>query len=274
MCSKYLKLNEGKTKLLLLCKPSLFNSVPSDFTISTTTTTIEEIDWCKESEVKSLGVILDPSLNMENQISVIKKHCYGQLNSWKRISTFLSEDVRLMLVKQIILSKIDYNNILLSGLPNNVINTLQLIINASLRFIYNLQWRDHITPYIMKSHILPAKYRIDYKVCATVFNCLFGKAPMYLQDLLEWNIPRTFMLYDTNNDTTVPRATEDPLLLVMPSDFGNRTRYVSRSFSFCAPKCWNDLPFKLRSCQGKDTFKTELKTHYFNLFTSNIDFVA
>jgi len=86
---------------------------------------------------------------------------------------FLTEDVRLMMVKQLILSKIDYNNILLAGLPNNVIHTLQSIINSSLRFVYNLQWRDHITPYIMKSHILPAKYCIDFKVCATLFLTVF-----------------------------------------------------------------------------------------------------
>ena len=125
----------------------------------------------------------------------------------------------------------------------------------------------------MKSHILPAKYRIDYKTCATVFNCLFGRSPMYLQDTLKWNMPRTFLSYDIDNITDEPWATEDPLLLVLPSDFGNRSRYRSRSFSYCAPKCWNNLPFRLRSCQVKDKFKTDLKTHYFNLFTSNIDFV-
>ena len=125
----------------------------------------------------------------------------------------------------------------------------------------------------MKSHILPAKYRIEYKLCATVFNCLFGKAPLYLQNSLTWNVPRTFVTYDVNDDTYIPRATEDPLLLVFPSDFGNKTRYRFRAFSFCAPKSWNDLPFQLRACQGKETFKKDLKTHFFNLFVSNIDFV-
>ncbi len=109
-------------------------------------------------------------------------------------------------------------------------------------------------------------------MCATVFNCLFGKAPIYLQDILEWNVPRTFMTYNCN-DANVPRATEDPSLLVTPSELGSKTRYRYRSFSFCAPKCWNDLPFLIRSCQGKDEFKSKLKTHFFNLFTSDIAFV-
>ena len=124
----------------------------------------------------------------------------------------------------------------------------------------------------MKSHILPAKYRIEYKLCATVFNCLFGKAPMYLQELLNWNIPRTFITYYAFDDTYIPRANEDPLLLSTPSDFGNRTRYRFRSFRYCAPKSWNDLSFQLRAYQEKALFKSELKTHFFNRFVSHIDF--
>ena len=265
MCSKYLKLNEGKTKLLLLCKPSLSNSIPSDFTISTFGSKIEECDWLDEDDdVKSLGFYLDPTMNMDKQLARIKKFCYGQLSSWKRITTFLTEDVRIMMVKQIILSKIDYNNALLIGLPNYVIQSIQAIINSAICFIYNLTWRDEITPFIYKSHILPAKYRIDYKVCATVFNCLFGRAPMYLQNLLQWNVPRTLLPFSSN---IVPRDTEDPLLLAIPTDFGNRTRYRSRSFSYRAPRCWNQLPFQLRSCQSKSIFKKDLKTHFFTLFT-------
>ena len=206
---------------------------------------------------------------MDKQICKIKKFCYGQLSSWKRITTFLKEDVRIMMVKQIILSKIDYNNALLTGLPKYIIQSLQAIIKSAIRFIYNLKWDDGITPYIYKSHILPATYRIDYKVCATVYNCLFGKAPIYLQNMLQWNTPRTLLPFspDGDNSYIVPRATEDPLLLAIPTDFGNKTRYRSRSFSYYAPRCWNKLPFHVRSAQSREAFKTDLKTHYFTLFT-------
>ena len=104
MCCKYLKLNEGKTKLLLLCKPSLWNSTPSDFSLGIFSSTVEEFDWM--DDVKSLGVYLDPNLKMDKQIRIIKKYCYGQLASWKRITSFLTEDVRVMLVQQVILSKL------------------------------------------------------------------------------------------------------------------------------------------------------------------------
>jgi hypothetical protein len=64
---------------------------------------IGEVDWDNESEIKSLGIRLDPNLDMNKHVSYVRKYCIGKLKSWKRITTFLSEDVRLLLVKQILL---------------------------------------------------------------------------------------------------------------------------------------------------------------------------
>ena len=146
-----------------------------------------------------------------------------------------------------------------------MIDGLQSIVNSALRFIYGVRWRDHITPYILKSHILPVKYRIEYKICITVFNCLFGFAPKYLQDLLTWNVPSRDRLSNSLL-SQAPRATQDPLRLVVPIDFGNRTRYRARSFSHFAPRCWNKLPFTLRACQSRDIFKADLKTVLFQRY--------
>ena len=266
VCNQFLKLNEQKTKLVLVSKPSVHNllSYNDSMVISmlNTGSNIGEVDWDSESEIISLGIRLDPNLDMNKHVSYVRKYCIGTLKSWKRITTFLSEDVRLLLVKQILLPKIDYNNALLAGLPNYVIQDLQYLINCALRFIYNVGYREHITPYIIKSHILPVRYRIEYKICLIVFNCLHNVAPSYLQDLLTWNQPtRTNIHY-----SDIPRKTQDPYLLVIPVDFGNKTRYRWRTFSHYAPKCWNKLSYDIRSCNNKSSFKTKLKTHFFNLF--------
>ena len=104
--------------------------------------------------------------------SYVRQFCIGKLKSWKRIATLLDEESRLVIVKQILLSKLDYSNALFVGLPNCGIE--------DLRFIYNVGYRDHITPSIMKSHILPVKYRLDFKICLLVYNCLHNFAPHYL----------------------------------------------------------------------------------------------
>ena len=132
--TQFLKLNEGKTKLLFLSKPSVTHT--DSIMLSFGEESITEAKW--ELEVKSLGVHLDPHLDMNKHISYIRQYCIGQLSSWKRIATLLDIDTRLMLVKQIILSKIDYNNSLLCGLPEYMMKSLQFIINCAMRFVYNV----------------------------------------------------------------------------------------------------------------------------------------
>ena len=264
---KFLKLNEGKTKLIILSKPSV--TMNESILLSVDDKNIAEVDWELEKDIKSLGVYIDPRLDMNKHISYIRQFCIGQLSSWKHIATLLDTDTRLMLVKQIILSKLDYNNSLLCGLPGYVIKSLQFIINCAMRFVYNVRYREHITPYIIRSHILPVKYRIEYKICLTVFKCLHDLAPQYLQELLKWNTPTNDVLNIYDDSNFVPRTTQDPYLLIVPSDFGKRTRYRSRTFSHYAPRSWNTLPYALRCCNDKSVFKTKLKTHFFNVFLSD-----
>ena len=163
---RFLKLNENKTKFVLLCKPSIEKLIRTNdqpLSITFNNSNITEVNWSKESNVKTLGVHLDPNLNMINHISFLKKFCFGKLAEWKHIRSFLSEETRLLLVKQIILAKLDYNNVLFVGLPKSVLQELQFILNCAIRFIYKLRYHDHITPYLIQAHILPVKYRIDYK---------------------------------------------------------------------------------------------------------------
>ena len=39
--------------------------------------------------------------------------------------------------------------------------------------------------------------------------------------------------------------------------------FGQRSFSHCAPKIWNDIQLSVRQSPSLDSFKHNLKTHYF-----------
>ena len=105
----YLKLNEDKTKLVLFSKPSVFKKFKLNNNCFTIAAKRGEIKT-SISEVKSLGIRLDPQLTTYKHIMYVKQYCIKQLKSWKHIANFLDEDVKLLLVKQIIFSKIDYCN--------------------------------------------------------------------------------------------------------------------------------------------------------------------
>ncbi len=55
----------------------------------------------------------------------------------RKIRPFLSEHATQLLVQALVLSRLDYSNALLAGLPANSIKPLQLIQNAAARLIFN-----------------------------------------------------------------------------------------------------------------------------------------
>ena len=79
MCSKYLKLNESKTKLLFFSKPSF--GMLDCFSIDVGADEIICTDWNRNSDVKSLGVYLDEHCKFDTQIAEVRKFCYGQIMS-------------------------------------------------------------------------------------------------------------------------------------------------------------------------------------------------
>ena len=93
-----------------------------------------------------------------------------------------------------------------------------------------------------------SEYRINFKTVNIIFRTLQSSQPVYLRSILHTHhSTRSLRLSNTN-------------LLCAPFV---RTSFGSRSFSVAAPKIWNSLPPGLRMCTSHDTFRHQLKTHYF-----------
>ena len=43
------------------------------------------------------------------------------------------------------------------------------------------------------------------------------------------------------------------------------------AFSYIGPKTWNELPYSIRSMNNVDSFKTVLKTYFFNIAFQNVN---
>ena len=70
------------------------------------------------------------------------------------------------------MSKLDYCNVALAGLPSCDLDRLQSVINAAARLTVGAQRHDHITPLLADLHWLRIPQRIQYKLCV----------PSYLQN--------------------------------------------------------------------------------------------
>ena len=80
---------------------------------------------------KNLGVVLDNTLSMQSFISQTAQSCYCQLRRISSIRKYLSTDTAAKLVTSLILSRLDYCNALLSGLPASSTQVLQRIQNSA-----------------------------------------------------------------------------------------------------------------------------------------------
>ncbi len=85
---------------------------------------------------RNLGVVIDDKLNFSDHIAKTARSCIFALYNIRKIRPFLSEHATKLLVQALVLSRLDYCNALLAGLPANSIKPLQLIQNAS-RLIFN-----------------------------------------------------------------------------------------------------------------------------------------
>ena len=196
--------------------------------------------------VKSLRVLLNSTLSMENFISQTTKSCCYQLHRISSVWKFLSTEATVKLVTSLILSRLDYCNSLLSGLPAFSVQSLCRIQNCAARLILKKRKTDHITPLFQFLHWLPVKQRIQYKINTLCYKCITGTAPFYLCNCLQLYTPSRAL-----------RSASDILSLQIP-----RTRLStvgSRSFSVFSPSSWNDLSL----LPGLNSFKCNLKTFLF-----------
>ena len=103
-------------------------------------------------------------------------------------ATFTQKAVQV-LTQALVISRLDYCNSLLAGLPATAIRPLQLIQNAAARLFFNLPKFTHITPLLRSLHWLPVAARIRFKTLALAYHAANGSGPVYIQDMVKRYTP-------------------------------------------------------------------------------------
>ena len=90
------------------------------------------------STVRNLGVILDDGLSCTPNITAVAQSCRFALYNIGRILFFLTKDAMQLLVQALVISRLDYYNSLLAGLPASTTELLQRIQNAAAHLAFSL----------------------------------------------------------------------------------------------------------------------------------------
>ena len=246
MSSNMLKLNQDKTELIVFAPKHRVKHI-SDFKLPFDGTILSDAKC-----VKNLGVFLDKTLSMDQQVSAVAKSCYHQIRNIGLIRPYITENACKTLVCSLVTSRLDYGNALLYNVNSSIIARLQRVQNTAARLITRKKKFDSITPALMQLHWIPVQYRPIYKILLYVFKALHGKAPAYLEELITPYSPGR-SLRSTNGN-----------LIEQPRDIRTKT-YGDRRFDRVGATLWNELPIHLRKEQSLPLFKKGLKTHIFRL---------
>jgi len=92
------------------------------------------------------------------------------------------QHLTMQLVYACILSRLDYCNSVLAGLPKTTLARLQSVQNAAARLILNLNRWDHVTAALQQLHWLPVDLRVQYKLCIMMHSVHYRQCPSYLAD--------------------------------------------------------------------------------------------
>ena len=146
-----------------------------------------------------------------------------------RIRKYIPQDISIILIKSLVMSRLDYSNGLLYGLAKCTVSGLQAVQNSAARIVTQERLRDHdsMSRALMELHWLPVDKRIEYKLLLYTYKELHGLAPGYLCELVVSYEPRRVL-----------RSAESNLLTVPP---GKPGKYGSRSFVRSSANLCNSL---------------------------------
>ena len=238
MIEYFLKLNAGKTKIMVVAPPSLRKKVVINGTFINGKC-VRFVD-----RAKNLGVLFDDVLCFDAQINKVVSTCFGWIRSLSRIKYFLSTEELKTLVSSLIFSTLDYCNALYYGLTAENIKKLQRVQNSAARLVFKINCFDrrNSDELFEELHWLKVRERIVFKILLIVHKCVNDAAPEDMRDLFRFNRSDRMKKLETKR------------CYGMMGD---------RAFSVAGPKLWNALPLRIRKETCTDTFKKSLKTYLF-----------
>ena len=136
--SHQLTINANKTEFICFCKPSK-NKFAGSHTIKVKNQIINT-----STTVKYLGVYLDQNLDFQDEVKNILRKMATGIKTLYAIRNIFPTATRLLL-NALVLSHLHYSSVLLTGISENLITTLEKQLNWGIKACFNRTKFDHST---------------------------------------------------------------------------------------------------------------------------------
>ena len=104
------------------------------------------------SHARNIGTTFDKFLTLSTHIDNVCKSAFYHLRNIARVRKYLSFHTTEQLVHAFVTVKLDNNNALLYGLPEEQTGKLQRVLNTAARLLTGSYKYDHVTPVLMQLH--------------------------------------------------------------------------------------------------------------------------
>ena len=163
MSRYYLQMNADKTQIIVFGPPDVLAGIKIGGIFLQDHIAVRFI-----STVKNLGFLMDSSLTLKNQVVNVKKKCFATLRNISKIRYLLSKDHLKTIVNSLVVSCLDYCNVMYYGINQNLLTQLQMIQNAASKIIMGKYKYDHVENDLIDLHWLSIRKRIIFKIALIV----------------------------------------------------------------------------------------------------------
>ena len=189
-----------------------------------------------------LGVILDPILNYDKQISATVARVSGKVKQLRRVREFLNTQAALLVYKNMILPILEYADIFVTAASKENRDKLQVLQNRALRTVFQVD-RYHSTELLHdEAKLLRLRYRRETHI---------------LQFMYTKSKDTNFCKKSTRRRSRIGVKTRSQkkcnFILGKPS-----TEKYKRSISYKGPKIWNTLPGTIQKANSGFEFKNKV----------------
>ena len=121
---------------------------------------------------------------MRTHVTAVVRACFAGLRQIRSVRRSLSRHALLTLVRALVVSKVDYCNSVFAGIPGQLEDRLQTVLNAAASLVFSARRSERITPLLRELHWLRVPERVTFRLCVLAYRCLHGTAPAYFAESL------------------------------------------------------------------------------------------
>ena len=147
--------------------------------------------FCKQSTMDILCQSLSACINdaskwLESTRLLLnpakKKYSGASLRQICSVRRSLSRHALLILIRALVVSKVDYCISALAGITGHLMDKLQSVLNSPARLVFSARKSEHTTPPLRMHHWLRVPERIQFHLCSLIHHCLHSSALAYLAE--------------------------------------------------------------------------------------------